>query len=730
MHHTLFNQMFLLLFIICLNAQNVSCSFISCGSCPNSIDECEKCSDGYMNHVSQCVYFKSLLPNCLYYSNQCDVCVYGYALDNDNQCQKVIIPQCLMIDLKGNCLSCTSGYYYENSTNSCVECGLHCDECLSTEQCQQCSVGYKNEDGSCVYGNVSKCNEYDDYGYCINCDLGYGLNEDSECVECSVEHCVECIKYDECIECESTNIVIDNECVSFKEIKYCITYSETFTECNECEIGYRIVNNTCKSCPHNCNYCDDSGCVGCENSYYINNKECYECPYIDNCLTCNNETTCSTCEPNYHINSGICFPDILHCQIYNENNNTCHQCETGYYLLEDGCYEGIEHCIQQNIPNKCQKCEIGYYLNESFLCDMCNEECLTCEGSSNFCSECKTGVVGPEGKCLMCDDELCSECTLDGSGCVSCKSANADIINGECKICESGCSECNGYGECLKCETTENEPLHVTQKGCYKEDKEDKERDIKKYIILSAIAMCGGTILMEDNNSLVNNPSLNSSSLSNSSQNKSIHSSDVDDESLDDLLEVPFDLNIDRIENDNDNDAVVDNGGDVNDNQWFLPYTFLPERRASIEVTPPRTSSNSELHSIVHQCQQEIQEMRKENEELKRRLEALEQNSYSPQMNFPFSTGRNKEDGYFYWKSPHTQSAIKLPQRASSLNNNNFKIKLPKDADTQHKEQYLSDEQFVNIFGMTQVVFNNLPKHKQLFERLKHREEVENMFFV
>ena len=97
--------------------------------------------------------------------------------------------------------------------------------------CTKCSDGFYVKDGWCVESSVEGCAQYDDSGDCIKCSPGYGYDESSKkCNKCESDqysdgsactsysahkYCkVKSIEKDACLECNDGAVLFDGTCYS------------------------------------------------------------------------------------------------------------------------------------------------------------------------------------------------------------------------------------------------------------------------------------------------------------------------------------------------------------------------------------------------------------------------------------------------------------------------------------------------------------------------------------
>ena len=135
--------------------------------------------------------------------------------------------------------------------------------------------------------------------------------------------------------------------------------------CTKCINNFYFVND-------NNTYCVNKNEIIPEDEFYkLDNENYYSCGYkkvIDNCLKCDNMTTCKLCKENYALKS--------------DNLNTCYLksvLEIGHYPNDEKTIYSpcIRNCDTCSNGQKCEKCSIGYSLIEE------NTFCANCEIEKN-----------------------------------------------------------------------------------------------------------------------------------------------------------------------------------------------------------------------------------------------------------------------------------------------------------------------------------------------------------
>lgn len=176
-------------------------------------DECERCEEGFAvsyeknrcisfqnceslksgnNKCDQCIF--NFHPNsegkcertlCQVYDNDvCIQCHEGYYLNNNNQCQKITIPNCLMLDPSDEtkCLTCV--YYISMvKDGKCIVPPTLIKGCTNYDsegKCIYCDDEYSLREGNCVFKTCSS--REIKYEYCQVCEAGYYVDDDDLCV--------------------------------------------------------------------------------------------------------------------------------------------------------------------------------------------------------------------------------------------------------------------------------------------------------------------------------------------------------------------------------------------------------------------------------------------------------------------------------------------------------------------------------------------------------------------
>lgn len=275
------------------------------------------------NCVANCSVFIHFLPNrtCL---TACPSNYYQIVSSGLKYCQGCTSPcnSCTNATFCLTCLpgyfyyaftcgtKCPSGYYADNSTNTCVSCISPCKTCLSLSACSSCSQGFWNGtscSNSCPSGQFGDSINF----ACANCD--------SSCLTCITTAFT-------CTSCISTLIFFNRQCLS------------------SCPSRFFNLSGTCRACVPPCYTCSSASiCLSCSYNYLLNGSCSSSCPIgyyqsqasltceacLPSCFTCRSGTSCTSCISGC-LFSGRCLsvcPSLQYFQkISNSTFCSCVQC--------------------------------------------------------------------------------------------------------------------------------------------------------------------------------------------------------------------------------------------------------------------------------------------------------------------------------------------------------------------------------------------------------------------
>ena len=417
--------------------------------------------------------------------NASDECIFSdatnfYRLDGATA-EQVSVPNCISVNMRGECLSCKEDYYLDTSTNKCVlvpENSL-IDDCIlysSANSCFSCESGFFLTQNICasIENTIANCDVYADATTCRKCRAGYLLYFDSlSCVPApSTPNCSN-YSFVKCKECNSGYVLSSND-----YLNTFLRVSTTMERNNLALYVQDIVNGPtlapeipCEiASTNNCSEFDQNKnkCLVCNEGYFITEDNfCIQFPNepINGCLHYSSTTTCAECISGFYFKSGICTEigtdeSIDHCQEYNGKSNavTCIKCADEYYLDNNNCKErvksktgAIADCATTNITaDNCQACTSNFILTTDDLecvprisncisyepissgqrpiCTACNsgyyieETTETVEGNTVTTYQCRSGNIDNCDKYDDSNSDICEVCinhfVLDANQCI------------------------------------------------------------------------------------------------------------------------------------------------------------------------------------------------------------------------------------------------------------------------------------------------------------------------
>ena len=222
-----------------------------------------------------------------------------------------------------------------------------------------------------------------------------------------------------------------------------------FTDvCETCDIScdscYGPYSNRCQSCKDAKKLTKEGKCESsCPQTQYYNTTElaCDWC--LDNCIECDQSTTCQKCTSGYELDSvrHICIPICGKSSFLEPYpHNHCQKCS-----------EGCTSCMGP-YENNCSACSPGYYFANSTCSSICPPGTFK-DDQDNICRACS-------GNCRQCtDSEHCIKCktgyyrlSLNDSCVTTCDTEKGLYIQDEqsCHTCKHPCKICNQQA-CLSC---------------------------------------------------------------------------------------------------------------------------------------------------------------------------------------------------------------------------------------------------------------------------------------
>ncbi|XP_074062783.1 proprotein convertase subtilisin/kexin type 5 isoform X2 [Macrotis lagotis] len=520
----------------------------NCRTCTDS-QNCTECRHGLSLHGSKCTV--TCEDGKFYSGRDCEPChrfcatCAGAGADTCITCSEGYFME------DGKCVqTCSNSYYLDHSLESgyksCKRCAVSCLACSGPgdRNCTSCPSNYLLDTGACILGAICKDGEYiDDLGHCLPCETSCSTCQgptQKNCTSCPITrfldngYCVQTCPsgkfefknqchpcHHTCKECQGPEPSNCTACGTDKLGKERFLY---MGECWEsCPAGYHHSDNTCLSCPENCEFCSSSSyCTQCLQGYYIlpTNNTCQklECkegevkdPDYEDCMPCeegclgcslDDPGTCTSCAVGYYLFKQHCYEtcpektymedfECRECGKYcgDCDQNECYWCEEGFYLFGDICV---------------RECGPGFYSDtEIGECEPCHKTCKTCTGlGCDKCSSCKEDLQLVNGKCVdpsktsgqdtfgsgnwrkhqLCDPS-CKTCNESATGCTSCHKGaylfSQSCIpscpqgtwpsekSGKCEKCTDDCEDCSMMNNCLRCLSQPDHPLYLHHGRCY-----------------------------------------------------------------------------------------------------------------------------------------------------------------------------------------------------------------------------------------------------------------------
>lgn len=448
--------------MIVYNSYCINCDS-TCKTCngPTSMN-CLSCYSPKMLNISFCT-------NLICHS-KCQTC-FGFT---SLECLSCYPPKIL---LNNECVPCDT---------SCLTCsGPFSDNCLS---CPSPKFFYQNK---CVdlicHPSCLTCSGFGSNN-CLTCRESSFYTNDSQCVPCH-ESCLTCsgISMFQCKSCTLDKLLtLTNQCLVLVCDLSCLTCSGfTEYECLSCDSTKVLINGTCQDCDPSCSTCSNvssNTCLTCPaSSYLTSNFECFLYGCEESCEECSGPSIleCIECKDPRNFIKNLCLfnkkcPPPLY---WNSSMQKCSNgCSFPYWNLikyqncitecpKKGFYSDIINRICIFCPDNCEVCledgtcsvcKLNYfnddgrcvsfcpynkYSDSLYICQFCEDICLTCDYSSEIhCLSCKHPLFF-DGYLLKCVDQCLG-------------SQYENYQNGRCDQCHSDCLECFGpYSDnCIKCE--------------------------------------------------------------------------------------------------------------------------------------------------------------------------------------------------------------------------------------------------------------------------------------
>lgn len=193
---------------------------------------------------------------------------------------------------------------------------------------------------------------------------------------------------------------------------------------SQCPLGYfgDTAARRCRRCHKGCESCwgrSPSQCLSCRRGLYHlpergacltlcpagfysdqSQKACLKChPSCAHCVA--EPEKCTACREGFSLVRGSCVPDCVPGTYFDSEQIRCGQCHASCQTCVGPGHEECIHCAKDlHFQDwKClQACEAGFFPEAMpglphKVCRRCEENCLSCEGSSRNCTHCAPGFT-------------------------------------------------------------------------------------------------------------------------------------------------------------------------------------------------------------------------------------------------------------------------------------------------------------------------------------------------
>ncbi|KAM3867993.1 extracellular matrix organizing protein FRAS1 [Diretmus argenteus] len=457
----------------------------SCASCWGpSVSQCTLCPGGLSLHQGQCVEAcgEGLYPQdntCHNCHPSCRSCVGPLASD----CLRCLKPEEALRPQAGHLQHgvCTAGcpaHSFLGEMQTCRECHPSCKLCTggSADNCTSCTSPASLHEGRCVF----------------TCPQGFYI-QDNICQGChpSCQSCSGPSQAD-CVSCPPLVSLHNGYCrSSCPEGHFLHTAAgecrKCSDDCQRCTADLQTgVGSVCLWCKVPRTWLLGDHCVpSCPQGHYSWHGACRACH--SSCEACSGEgpLSCTSCHAHSVLwPSGLCAPT---CPLgyHDDGHRVCQACDSQCLTCDmAGACTSCRDPAKVLLFGECQydSCAHQYYLNTTTrACRECDWSCNACNGPlRSDCLQCMEGYVLQDGvctqgcspgsyqdgdRCLGCD-ERCVECqgpgqcqrcqppyaTLQGHCVLGCgRNYFLDDASQICKSCSVDCVLCDGVGRCRAC---------------------------------------------------------------------------------------------------------------------------------------------------------------------------------------------------------------------------------------------------------------------------------------
>ena len=335
-----------------LSKKYFSCTNIeNCLTC-NSAIECTSCKEGFKlveedNGLLVCQNIENINQNKFYEKTEGDITYFRKCSNDITNCDECSSPiycnKCannfaIIENDHSKCEDLSSeDYYYDTTLGQYKQCSFklaNCEKCANNNNdilvCKKCFTNF-----ALKHENINECKES---SFFVNNNIFFtndtGINYYLCSLYSSVSNCLECSQKDKCTKCIDEQYLfsnnglmcaqksqIDNHILNYNKDGLLMPCSSMINGCYKCQDS-----STCFECGNGFGLIDNDTClektkVEENNEYYYNetSNRYISCSIIENCLTCDSDTTCTSCKEGFIVNNNKCQEIISNGNLSNED---------------------------------------------------------------------------------------------------------------------------------------------------------------------------------------------------------------------------------------------------------------------------------------------------------------------------------------------------------------------------------------------------------------------------
>lgn len=279
-----------------------------------------------------------------------------------SSCNKSAVSNCYLVDSRGRCVQCITGYYFDAERDDCLEVprAYLLQNCVTYSRfnfCSKCNAdSYLTASGNClpVPVRIEHCNEYqpDDPAVCLQCFAGHVLTFDgSACTPLATlapsavdENCGSYSRF-QCQACQAPFVRSKAFYSEYQPLLHDADFSAFLWHSHFSFSDRQFVFRTCElpdatGCARVDPYLME--CAECSDGFFFSERtrSCEANPQgqIQNCVVYSSASVCAECASGFHPTSG---------RAACEANVPIDEC-----LVYDGASEGSTRCQECNPTHK------------------------------------------------------------------------------------------------------------------------------------------------------------------------------------------------------------------------------------------------------------------------------------------------------------------------------------------------------------------------------------------